>query len=174
MSRILIAGMGNLLRSDDGFGVEVARQLATRETLPPGTRVIEVGIGGIHLVHELMAGFDALIVVDAMERGSPPGTAHVLEAEVADLDTWSETARQDFLADVHYATPTRALILAKALNVLPPTVYIVGCQPFDAVNLGIGLSREVTEAVATVVARIERLAQLLAGATPTGKGAGDA
>jgi hypothetical protein len=30
MSRMLVAGVGNIFRSDDGFGVEVVRQLAGR------------------------------------------------------------------------------------------------------------------------------------------------
>ena len=32
MSRILIAGMGNILRRDDGFGVEVARRLMAEDS----------------------------------------------------------------------------------------------------------------------------------------------
>lgn len=75
--RMLIAGVGNVLRRDDGFGVEVARRLATcwrqdSAALPDGVNphVIEVGIGGIHLVQELMVGYDALVIVDAVERGS--------------------------------------------------------------------------------------------------------
>ena len=87
MSRILIAGMGNVLRYDDGFGVELARRLAQTWAAPtPAARVVEVGIGGVHLVQELMAGYDALVVLDAVERGSPPGTLHVFAAEVPALE----------------------------------------------------------------------------------------
>ena len=149
--------MGNVLRGDDGFGVDVARRLLERGGLPTGVRVIEVGIGGIHLVQELMEGYDALVVVDAVERGSPPGTLHLLAAEVADLAHWSEEERGDFLADMHYTTPTKALILAKALGVLPSTVFILGCQPTDADALGIGLSGPVTRAVTEAIGQIEDL-----------------
>ena len=45
---------------------------------------------GIHLVQELMDGYDVLLVVDALERGGAPGTVHVLEAEVPDLADWPE------------------------------------------------------------------------------------
>jgi hydrogenase maturation protease len=163
MTRVLVAGMGNVLRTDDGFGVEVARRLVARVTLPPEAKVIEVGIGGIHLVQELMAGYDALIVIDATEQGSAPGTIHVLEAEVADLATWPETERSDFLADMHYTTPAKALILARALAVLPPHVYIVGCQPFDAAEMGIGLSEPVRQAVAHATHEVEHLIARLVG-----------
>jgi hydrogenase maturation protease len=162
MRRILIAGMGNILRRDDGFGVEVAKRLANREepllTDEHGhVKVIEVGIGGIHLAQELMAGYDLLVVVDAIERGSAPGTVHILEAEVSDLAEWPEVDRQDFLADMHYATPSKALILAKALDCLPPKVFIVGCQPADAADIGIGLSDPVEQAIGAAVREIEKI-----------------
>ena len=149
--------MGNVLRRDDGFGVEVAKRLAAYDGLPANVKVIEVGIGGIHLVQELMSGYDALIVIDAVERGSEPGTMHVLEAEVPDLETWSDDQRGDFLADMHYTTPTKAMILAKALGVLPPHVYIVGCQPYDANELGIGLSEPVGRAAKRTIREIEKI-----------------
>jgi hydrogenase maturation protease len=162
MSKVLIAGMGNVLRRDDGFGVEVARRMVDSSELPAGVRVIEVGIGGIHLVQELMAGYELLVIVDAVERGSAPGTLHVLEAQVPDLAEWPETQRQDFLADMHYTTPSKALILARALNVLPAQVYIVGCQPAEVDELGIGLSEVVARAMAETIRRIERLVQRFA------------
>ena len=147
MSRVLVAGMGNVLRRDDGFGVEVARRLANDASLSDTAKVIEVGIGGIHLVQELMTGYDALVVIDVVERGTDPGTVHLLAADVPDLAEWSEDQRGDFLADTHYTTPAKAMILAKALGVLPPRVFILGCQPADAADLGIGLSKAVEEAV---------------------------
>ena len=161
-SKILIVGMGNVLRRDDGFGVEVARRLARPNgtpTMGAGARVkvIEVGIGGIHLVQELMDGYDVLVVVDAIERGSPPGTVHVLEAEVEDLAGWPEDRRGDFLADMHYTTPSKALILAKALGVLPPTVFIVGCQPAEIGGLGIGLSQPAERAATVTIQEIEKI-----------------
>ena len=166
MSRVLVAGMGNVLRRDDGFGVEVARRLANDASLSDTAKVIEVGIGGIHLVQELMTGYDALVVIDAVERGTDPGTVHLLAADVPDLAEWSEDQRGDFLADTHYTTPAKAMILAKALGVLPPRVFILGCQPADAADLGIGLSKAVEESVvqasgvlATLVLDLERRAE---------------
>lgn len=162
MSRVLISGMGNVLRRDDGFGVEVARRLAQEQgriATEHGAcvKIIEVGIGGIHLVQELMDGYDMLVVVDAIEQDSPPGTVHVLEAEVDDLGNWSEDERGDFLADMHYTTPSKAMILAKALGVLPPSVFIVGCQPAEVGELGIGLSEPVARAVTAAVREIDKI-----------------
>lgn len=161
MTRVLVAGMGNVLRRDDGFGVEVARRLAGQNGSPASLNVVEVGIGGIHLVHELMAGYDALVVVDAVERGSPPGTVHTLEVEVPDLADWPEDKRSDFLADMHYTTPAKALILAKALGVLPPKVFILGCQPGVYEDLGLGLSAPVAGAVEPAAQQVLGLVEQL-------------
>jgi hydrogenase maturation protease len=71
--RTLVAGIGNIFLSDDGFGVEVARRLATAR-LPAGVTVADYGIRGMHLAYDLASGFDAAILVDATSRGGAPGT----------------------------------------------------------------------------------------------------
>ncbi len=152
--RVLIVGVGNVLRGDDGFGIAVAQQLARRPDLPPTVTVVEVGIGGISLVHELLSGYDVLLIVDALDRGGAPGTIYLLEQQVPDLAQWPFEQRQDFLADMHMTTPSRALILARALGVLPPATYLLGCQPTTCDDLVIGLSEPVERAVAPCVERL--------------------
>src|SRR5262245_35654245 len=66
--RTLVAGFGNVLRADDGFGVEVLRRLRERGPIP-GVDLIEIGTAGIRLAQELLTPYDRLIVVDAMTRG---------------------------------------------------------------------------------------------------------
>ena len=63
---ILIAGVGNELRQDDAFGIELVKQLE-QEVLPPQTKILEVGIGGIHLVQELHSQYQVLVMVDAVQ-----------------------------------------------------------------------------------------------------------
>ena len=152
--RVLVVGVGNVLHGDDGFGVEVVKRLGERR-LPPGVTVAETGIGGIHLVHELMAGYDALVVVDAVDRDRAPGTVMVIDAEVIDVGELPVDERHDLLADMHLATPERALMVAKAAGVLPERTIIVGCQPAEVETLGIGLTSAVNDAVARAVAEIE-------------------
>lgn len=154
--RILIAGVGNLLRSDDGFGVVVAQRLESRD-LGHGVSVIETGIGGIHLVQELFSGYDALIVIDTVDHDRPPGTVMVIEPEVADVHDMPDMQKYDFLADMHYAKPERAFMLGRALKVLPPIFLMVGCQPQDAEGLGEGLSAPVEAAVDVAVSEVERI-----------------
>ncbi|HVA85143.1 MAG TPA: hydrogenase maturation protease [Candidatus Saccharimonadales bacterium] len=140
--RVLVAGMGNELRGDDGFGVVVTHLLAERD-LGAEVTVKEFGIGGISLVQELLTKYDALLIVDAVHQGSAPGTIHLLEPAVVDIADLPDEVRRDFLADVHWADPGRALILAKALGVLPPRVLILGCQPQDVEDLTMVLTPSV-------------------------------
>ncbi len=151
--RVLVAGVGNVLRADDAFGVEVARKLSTLE-LPPGVHVVETGIAGIALVQELQEGWDALIVVDCVDLGRPPGVVMLIDPEVIDVNalTWEE--RHDLLADMHLATPERAMMLARALGVLPSKLLMVGCQPVDPEGVGQEMSAPVTAAVDVAVKEI--------------------
>lgn len=153
--RILVVGVGNVLHGDDGFGVEVARRLVDR-VLPAGVTVAETGIGGIHLVHELMAGYDALIVVDAVDHGRPPGTVMVIEPHVTDVQELAVEARHDLLADMHLATPELALMVANAVGVLPARTVIVGCQPVEIESLGEGLTDTIRDAVDVAIREVER------------------
>ncbi len=51
--RILIACIGNIFLGDDGFGCEVARQLAERP-LPAGVTLKDFGIRGLDLTYALL------------------------------------------------------------------------------------------------------------------------
>lgn len=164
--RVLVAGVGNKLRADDAFGVEVASRLMAMD-LPAGVKVVETGIGGIALVQELQSGYDALVVVDAVDRGRPPGHVMLIAVEVPHVDDMEWGERYDFLADVHLATPERALIMSKALGVLPDNTLMVGVQPVDAETPGIPMSPEVTAACDVAVREILRhLDELTASGQP--------
>jgi hydrogenase maturation protease len=152
--QVLVAGIGNVLHGDDGYGVAVAQRLAQRPDLPPTVKVVETGIGGISLVQELFDGYDVLMIVDAVDRKGAPGTIYLLETQVQDLAEWPDEQRQDFLANMHMTTPSRALVLARALGVLPPSVYMLGCQPTLYDELVIGLSPPVERAVELSVERL--------------------
>lgn len=160
--RILVAGVGNVLHSDDGFGVEVARRLMALSDLPEGVKVIETGIGGMSLIQEAMAGCDALLIVDAYARGGTPGHLYFLEVELPSLAHLDAHQRRDYFADTHYATPDRALHLLAGIGRLPPRVCILGCEPADADTLGMGLSAAVSAAVAPAMEKIREWTKNLA------------
>lgn len=148
-----MAGFGNLLRGDDGFGVVVAERLLASPP-PDGVAVLDVGIGGIHAVQTLLTGVSALVVLDAVDLGRPVGTLVVQAPSIADA---TAPGSRDQLADMHFATPERALMLARGLGVLPAHVLLVGAQ-VGPLHLGQGLSPQVAAAVEPACREVRRIA----------------
>lgn len=144
--RILIVGVGNVLRGDDGFGVELAWRLAKQE-LPPSVKVMETGIGGMSIVQELMRGYDAVLLLDAHQCGGRPGELRLLQPVLPDLSALDVHAQRDYFADTHYATPIRALTLLEHLGHLPPRIAVLGCEPARHQALEMGLSATVVLAL---------------------------
>lgn len=145
--RTLIAGFGNALRGDDGFGVEVIRRLQL-DGIEAGVELMDVGTGGIRLAQELLTPYDRLIIVDAVSRGQAPGTVSVVAID--EIETVAEI-------DMHVAIPARALSVAKALGALPAEVYMVGCEPLQVDELRIGLSEPVRAAIEIALHRVREL-----------------
>ena len=150
-----MAGVGNVLRADDAFGPRVADKLAEMD-LPEGVRVVETGIAGMALVQELQDGWDALVVIDCVDMGRTPGNVMVIVPDVIDVEKLEWGERYDLLADMHLATPERAMMLARALGVLPPSVVMVGVQPVDPDAVGQEMSEPVKAAVDVAVAEVIR------------------
>jgi hydrogenase maturation protease len=161
----IVACFGNVLRADDGVGAAVAEALLA-EAVPAGVQILEVGIGGIHLVQELLSGIDVLLIVDAVDLGRTAGTVIVQRPDVLDVSTLSADRRRDELADMHLATPQRALMVALGLGVLPPITLLVGVQTTDTEEPRHGLSPVTARAVPVAVAEVRRLLALHAG-TPS-------
>ncbi|MEU6540898.1 hydrogenase maturation protease [Streptomyces sp. NPDC047000] len=149
--RVLVAGIGNIFLGDDGFGVETVRALAARP-LPARTETADTGVRGVHLAYRLLDGYDTVILVDAVGRGSAPGTLHVIEPE----DTAAPAP-----PDGHRMTPDAVLALLGTLcastGARPPRrTLVVGCEP-AVLDEGIGLSPPVSDAVPRAVRLIEQL-----------------
>jgi hydrogenase maturation protease len=156
-ARLLVAGVGNELMGDDGFGIAAAERCA-KAGLGPDVSIVQSGIAGIGLVQDLMDGYDTVIILDAVDRGSDPGTIHVLELVTPAIESMSDHDRWELLTDMHYTIPSRVMILARALGVLPAKSYLVGCQPGD-MELGHGLSGPVAAAVDEAVARTREIVE---------------
>lgn len=133
----LVAGIGNVFLTDDGFGVEVATRLAG-EDLPSGVRVAEFGIRGVHLAYELLDGFDALVLVDAVPMGEPPGTLAIIEPDRPGADGG--------VVDAHTMSPDVVLATLANLGGTVARINVVGCQP-ASLDEGMGLTPPVAAAV---------------------------
>ncbi len=163
--RILVAAVGNDWLQDDGFGPAVAKRLLERE-LAHGVTVTDFGTGGLNLAYEVMAGYDALILIDISRQGHPPGTLYVIEPDEAEIDA-AIAAGGSF--DVHAMDPTSVLRFVKQVSgELPSKVLVLACEPelvVEHVNdMAIGLSDTVRDAVGRAVdLTLETIAEIRAG-----------
>ncbi len=139
MMRILVAGVGNRLMGDDGFGPRVVELLSQRP-LPPDVEVRDIGTAGLTIATDL-GEFDAAIFLDSMELEGSPGTLRRMEVEIEDEGEVETLAR----LTLHEVGLEGLLRFAKALGVLPRVVFIIGCKPCS-VEPRIGLSPKVEEA----------------------------
>ncbi len=156
MNRILVAGIGNIFKGDDAFGVEVAQKLAIKPVATEVT-VRDFGIRGIDLTYALLDSYDAVILIDTAQRGLPPGTISIIEPEKpseTDIDA------QAALLEPHSLDPAKVLSLVSALGGGCLRIIVVACEPetFGDEELGaMGLSPAVSAAAGEAVSVVERL-----------------
>jgi hydrogenase maturation protease len=141
--RVLVAGIGNVFRTDDGFGSEVARRL-TREQWPDGVRVVDYGIRGLHLAYDLLDDWDGLVLVDAVPDRGQVGSLVLLDLGPEDVGPGPHV-------DAHSMDPATVLATLAALGGrLPRRTSLVGCQVADTGD-AIGLTPPVEAAVAAAM-----------------------
>ena len=145
--KVLVAGVGNIFLGDDGFGVEVAQRLLGH-VLPAGTKLVDVGIRGLHLAYELLDGYDLLVLVDALPLDEEPGTVVVFEPDRDQLPAGG--------LDAHGMDPQAVLATLAGLGGEVGRVLVVGCQPAE-LGERIGLSAPVDAAVDEAVRTVLRL-----------------
>ncbi len=148
---ILVAGLGNIFLSDDGFGVEVARRLAGLD-LGDDVKVTDFGIRGLHLAYELLDGYEMVILVDASPRGDEPGTLYVIEPDPAPEPDPDEIPP----LDAHGMDPGAVLAILGVLGGKVDRILVVGCEPALA-DEGMGLSPPVEAAVDQAVILVQDL-----------------
>lgn len=138
--RALVVGVGNPARGDDSVGLVVAREVRDRLPAGSGVDVEELWAGGLRLA-EALAGYDAAVVVDAMETGRvPPG--HVAKLPLG----YCCAARA--IDCVHDATLESALaFLAEAGERMPARLALLGIEVRETSVLGEGLTPEVAAVV---------------------------
>jgi len=137
---VLIIGVGNEFRGDDGAGLVVSRRLNALGL--EGVRVLEVEGEGT-AVMAAWKGADAVILVDAVYSGAAPGTVHRLEAHARPVPG------SFFHRSTHAINVADAVELARLLGELPPHLVVYGIEGkgFEA---GVGLSPEVDRAAQEV------------------------
>ncbi len=153
-SPVLVIGVGNRLRGDDGASGEVVRRLRERRT-QTGIEVSEQLCEPDDLL-EAWQGRDAVVLVDTMRSGHRPGTIRRFDVSRDPLP-----ARVGGPVSTHAFGLHEAIELGRALHRLPRRVIVfaVEGQHFEA---GATPSGEVETAVAPLACAVVREAMELA------------
>jgi hydrogenase maturation protease len=143
---ILLIGIGNADRGDDGLGLAVACALS-REA-PEQVNIQRLSGNSLALL-SLWQQADLVIIIDAVQSDAKPGTVYRIEAHHQPLP------HTLFGSSSHSFGVAQAIELARSLQQLPPRLIIYGVEG-HTFELGASLSPQVAHALPAVVARIRR------------------
>jgi hydrogenase maturation protease len=141
---VLVVGIGNPDRGDDGVGPRVAQSLRGR--VPAKVRVLECGGDALALIQD-WEGVASVILVDAVAPITKPGRIHRLDLAKNQLPVGFVPP------STHTFGLAETVELARSLARLPPFIiaYVVEGEQFET---GAPLSPAVAEAVDEIAGRI--------------------
>jgi hydrogenase maturation protease len=144
--KTLVLGLGNPILTDDGVGIHVVRAAASRCSPVNGVVFVEASAGGLRLL-DLLAGYDRVILVDAIQTGNgQPGQIHRLGP--GDLQTSLHSG------STHDLSLSGALDLGRRLGMELPRdkgLTILAVEVEDVLTFGETCSPAVTRAIPCAV-----------------------
>ncbi len=150
---VLVVGYGNALRGDDAVGHHVAEMLATEQLLPGSTIMARHQLTP-ELAHEIAAA-RLVVLIDARDRGGPPGSVRIERVERSGRPIGSHTVDVSALVDL------AELVYGNT----PPVVLVtVTAEQFD---LGADLSSPVASALSRIVDAVVAVVDTVAPAEGT-------
>ena len=150
--RIIILGVGNILFTDEGFGICVVEKLERLYRFPDNVSLVDGGVLGLNLLG-VMFEADHLIVVDTIKNKGNPGSLYRLEGDAIPQRIRAKNS-------LHQVDLIEALTLVQALDKVPETV-ILGVEPKDIERPGLELTpttqTKVDQVIDMVLAELDRL-----------------
>jgi hydrogenase maturation protease len=120
---VLVLGIGNPLRGDDGIGPRLVEELV-RLGLPEEVTALDVGTGGLDLFR-VLEGWERAVIVDAADVGREPGRIVRFAPDQVRL----ALAMDGF--SLHHAGLGEVIALADALGQTLPKMTVFGVQPAE-------------------------------------------
>lgn len=143
---ITVLGIGNILLTDEGFGVRVVEKLYDEYEFPENVSLLDGGVLGINLLG-VIAEAKHLIVVDAVKNKQPPGTLYRLEKD--------ELPERILLKNsLHQTDFLETLTLCQAIDKVPETTVVLGVEPEDILTHSVDMTP-------TVAARVDEMMDLV-------------
>ena len=143
---ITVLGIGNILLTDEGFGVRVVEKLFEEYEFPENVTLVDGGVLGINLLG-VIAESNHLIVVDAVKNRQPPGTLYRLEKE--------ELPERILLKNsLHQTDFLETLTLCQAIDKVPDTTVVLGVEPEDILTHSVNLTPVVAARLDEMIGRV--------------------
>jgi len=140
---IAVVGIGNPMMGDDGIGPRLVAELQGSDV---GVDLIDLGTGGMTLVH-VLARYDAVAIVDAVDMGLSPGEVRVFAPGEA------VSLKETRAYSLHDWDLMRSIEISRELGEAPERLLIVAIQP-GTVKMEEGLSPVVERAISLYVTRL--------------------
>ncbi len=148
--KIVIIGVGNVLRADDGLGPYVVSLIREKIKHLENVELIDCGTGGMEVAN-YMQGVSKAIIVDAIQMGKKPGEIYYFKINTRIFREKREVLDLVQSVSVHEIGLKEAIVLGEILGDPPKEIVVVGCEPKDINSFRIGLSSEVEKAVPKIV-----------------------
>jgi hydrogenase maturation protease len=145
--KILVAGVGNLLKHDDGLGIHLIEKLKEIK-LPNNVEIMDLGISGMDILHH-SENFDKIIFLDAIKVGKPPGTVYRIKPR--DVEVGENSLRDVIYMSMHEIDLEKVIALGRKLGQMPNDVVIIGCEPKEINLMKIALTKEVETAIPNII-----------------------
>jgi hydrogenase maturation protease len=153
--KILVLGIGQSLRGDDGAGLEAVRLWQQTHADTAGRVKVEISeLPGVGLL-EYLQDMEAAILVDAVDGNSPPGTVHRITPEEVD-------AFRPGFGSAHGWGVAETLELGRSLypDLARCRITLIGIEA-GCMEMGTGLSQPVQESLSKAAKMIEQELQAL-------------
>jgi hydrogenase maturation protease len=142
--RVVVIGIGNTVRSDDGLGIRALQRLGERYQHGSCVELVEGGTAGLMLLPYIAAA-DRAIIIDAINVGAPAGTLIRLD-QAQGVFASGLTPHDVGLSDL--------LDAARLTDAWPDSLVLHGIQPASTA-FGTELTSAVTEALEPLVDAVE-------------------
>ena len=144
-SKILVIGVGNPFRGDDGIGSAIIKILRTENS--PDFVLVDGGTDGLALLDQL-AEYKKAIIIDAVQMLEAPGVVRLFVPEEARIKIKSD------VLSTHGFGLAEMLKLADELNI-KTKIKIIGIQP-KSIDFGEGLSDEIKNQIPQILKLIKQ------------------
>jgi hydrogenase maturation protease len=134
-----VIGVGNIMMKDDGIGPFLISKLKEMDKLPDDVDLIDEGVGGMRIIHDI-EGYDRILIIDAADFGGCPGEYKLFRPE--DVETVKAISGRS----LHEMDLIKTIELARLTGAAPDDIIIMAVQP-GTIEMGEEISKALKERV---------------------------